>query len=245
MRSFTIASLATAASAATQIPFFIPGMAPGNDIVQPVASIVKADPSTTIMALACPTGTSDNSECPWGELDMTVSVIAKTEYAVSVPLAQVGFDCTSKKDMTCTAMIAAEFTDAGMTGFTQGGDGTVTGTTVYSSGEVFFQTASVTAGQEKLSAAAGAGESGPAKTTGAESATAKETSAVESTLKTTGSAAAATGATPSESGASPTAAKPIGASSAAPAEATGAAARFGVEGVALLALAGAAAMHAL
>ncbi|KAL1596564.1 hypothetical protein SLS60_009212 [Paraconiothyrium brasiliense] len=232
MRSYVLASLATAA-AATQIPFFVPGMGSGSEGagIAPVASIVKADASTTVMALACPTGT-DDTECGWGSNDLTISVIAKTVYALSVPAAQVSFDCTSKKDMTCTAAIATEFTDAGMDMFTAGNDGTATGTTVYPSSEVVFQTASVTAGEEKLS-----GGSGAASTT----ATAKESGAKEtgasasSTLKTTGSVAS-TGASPSATGANATG------TSVTPAQSTGAASKLGA---AFLAVAGAAVVYVL
>ncbi|KAJ4351914.1 uncharacterized protein N0V89_007258 [Didymosphaeria variabile] len=227
MRSYVLASLATA-TAATQIPFFVPGMGSGDagPGIAPVASIVKADASTTVMALACPTGTED-TECGWGSNDLTITVIAKTVYALSVPAAQVSFDCTSKKDMTCTAAIAAEFTDAGMDMFTAGNDGTATGTTVYPSSEVVFQTASVTAGEEKLSGGAAA-----ASTTAA----AKETGAsASSTLKTTGSVAS-TGASPSATGANVTG------TTATPAQSTGAASKFGA---AFLAVAGAAAVYVL
>ena len=243
MRSFTVFTLATA-SAATQIPFFMPGMG-SLHYDAPVASIVEADPSTTVMALACPTSKADSDECPWGELDITVTVVAKTGYAVSVPAAQVTFDCTSKGDMTCTAAIAQEYTDAGMDGFTAGSDGTATGTTVYPSSEVVLQTASVTAGQEKLSAGAGAVSDGASSTAKESSASAKETgaSSAESTLKTTGSAAASTGASPSSTGPSATGAP--SSTSAAPEQATGAAARFGIEGAALVALVGAAAVQVL
>lgn len=240
MRSFTLLSL-TGATAATQIPFFIPGFMGGEDYATPVASIVSAAPSTTIMALSCPSDAADDSECPWGELDMTVGVISSTIFSVDVPLAQVTFDCTSKKDMTCTAAIAQEFTDAGMDGFTAGSDGTATGTTVYPSAMVALQTASIIGGLEKLSAGAGA-ESSVAKTSAAPKET-SESKAASSTMKTTGSPAA-TGATPSETGAVETGAASQ-TTGAAPEEATGAAARFGVQGAALLALAGAAVVQVL
>ncbi|KAK3215523.1 hypothetical protein GRF29_8g262083 [Pseudopithomyces chartarum] len=244
MHSLTLLSLATA-TAATQIPFFIPGFSSNSEIINPDASIVSADATTTIMALSCPSNSPDDSDCPWGELDMTVGVISKTVFSVDVPAAQVTFDCTSKKDMTCTAAIAQEFTDAGMDGFTAGSDGTATGTTVYPSSVVELQTARVVDGLEKLSAGAGPESEAPAKTTSA-SASAKETgessAAVSSTLKTTGGPKE-TGATPSETGVSSTEA-PSG-TSTAPAEASGAASRFGVEGAAWVVLAGAAALQVL
>lgn len=241
MRSYTLASLATAAAAATQIPFFLPGMGSSRAAIDPVASIVTAGPSSTVLALACPTGTGtgtsssssdsadddDDDACPWGELDITVSVMRATEYAVSVPAAQVSFDCTRSGDMTCTAAIAQALTDAGMSGFTAGTDGTVTGTTVYASSEVVLQTASVTAGEEKLSASASAAQAEESETSakGSSSEVAKETGASETETLETSKAAEKTPATKSSS---------------APAEATGAATRFGIQGAALLALVGAA-----
>jgi hypothetical protein len=235
MRASILASLATA-TAATQIPFFMPGLGHSNAGIAPVASVVKADASTTVMALACPSGV-DDTECGWGANVITVSVIAKTGYALEYPDAGVRFDCTSKKDMTCTAAIAQEFTDAGLDGFTAGGDGTATGTTVYPSSEVLFQTASVTAGKEKLG-----GGSGVVSTT----ATAKETGdSASSTWKSLRKGGVATmtsaGASPSATGADGSA---MGAAtgSAAPAEITGAASRFGA---AWFAVAGAAAVYVL
>ena len=71
MHSLTLLSLATA-TAATQIPFFIPGFSSNAEFPNADASIVSADATTTIMALSCPSNTPDDSECPWGELDMTV-----------------------------------------------------------------------------------------------------------------------------------------------------------------------------
>ncbi|KAJ4299978.1 hypothetical protein N0V90_005226, partial [Kalmusia sp. IMI 367209] len=230
MRSFVIASLAAVALADTQIKFFLPGMDSADDGgVDPVASIVKADASTTVMALACPTN-ADDTECGWGQNDITISVIQSTIYSVSLEAQSVAFECTSKKDMSCTAAIAMELTDAGSE-FTAGSDGMATGTTVYPSDEVVFQTASVTAGQEKLSGGAGAAS-------GSASKTAKETTAAETGASSTlATSIASTGASPSSTGASPT-------GSAAPAAVTtGAASKFGIEGAALLALAGAAAVH--
>ncbi|KAF2439912.1 hypothetical protein P171DRAFT_447885 [Karstenula rhodostoma CBS 690.94] len=233
MRASTLTFLATAATAAaeTQIPFFLPGMGSSGVGVAPDASIMAGDASTTVMALACPTGV-DETECGWGNKDMIVSIVGKNTYALAYSFAGVRFDCTSKGAMTCTAQIAQEFTDAGLDDFTAGNDGTATGTTVYPSSEVVFQTARVTAGEEKLTAESGAVQtsaSGTAKESGP-----KETGA-SSTLRTTGSVAS-TGAAPSATEADVTG-TPTG--SAAPVENTGAAARFGA---AFVAIAGAAAV---
>ncbi|KAK7190588.1 hypothetical protein DPSP01_007243 [Paraphaeosphaeria sporulosa] len=233
MRASTLTFLATAASA-TQIPFFLPGMNAEGAGVAPDASIMAADFSTTVMALACPTNAAED-ECGWGNKDIVVSVVGDNVYALAYPAAGVRFDCTSKGAMTCTAAIAQEFTDAGMDGFTAGNDGTATGTTVYPSNKVFFETARVTAGEEKLTEGAGAVETSAsvsAKQTGP-----KETGA-SSTLKTTGSVAS-TGAAPSATGANATGTTT---GSAAPVENTGAAARFGA---AFAAVAGAAAVYVL
>lgn len=225
MRASTFTFIATAASAA-QIPFFVPAMTSDGIGVAPDASIMAADHSTTVMALACPTNV-DETECGWGNKELVVSVVSATEYALEYANAGVRLECTSKGDMTCKVSIAQEFTDAGLTGFKAGNDGTATGTTVYRSGRVFFETARVTAGEEKLTDGAGAvetGASGSAKQSGP-----KETGA-SSTMKTTGSAASS-GATPSETGAEETGSS------------TGSAvARLGVG---MLAVAGAAAMYAL
>lgn len=239
MRASTFTFLATAVSA-TQIPFFLPGMGSAGAGVAPDASIMAADSSTTVMALACPTNV-DETECGWGNKDMVVSVVGTNVYALAYAAAGVRFDCTSKGAMTCTAAIAQEFTDAGLDGFTAGNDGTATGTTVYPSSKVFFQTARVTAGEEKLTEGSGAVETSTSASSSA-TATAKETGPKEtgasSTLKTTGSVAS-TGAAPSATGANATG---TATGSAAPVENTGAASKFGA---AFFAVAGAAAVYVL
>jgi hypothetical protein len=239
MRSAILVALASA-TAATQVPFFMPGLGSSNAGVPAVASIVKADASTTVMALACPSG-ADAMECGWGDNVITVSVMAKTGYALDYPDAGVRFDCTSKKDMTCTAGIAQQFTDAGMDGFTAGNDGTATGTTVYPSSKVVFQTASVTAGLEKLGRGSGAVETTttatPVETGGSASSTWKGLKkGGVATIVSTGASSSATGA---DEKATETA-TPTG--SAVPVENTGAASRVGA---ALFAVAGAAAVYVL
>lgn len=63
-QSFAILSfLASAAFAQNStVEFFFPGGYEGTD---PVASVVTANPSTTVLNLACPTGT-DSTECGFG-----------------------------------------------------------------------------------------------------------------------------------------------------------------------------------
>lgn len=105
-----------------------------------------------------------------------------------------------------------------------GNDPTVT-STVFSGSEIAFLTATITAGAEKLAA-----QTGSAASSGS-----------------SGSSGMATSTSASGTGAS-AAGKPSGAAnatgSAAPEQSTGAAFRYGVEGSALLALAGAAALNA-
>ncbi|KAK7177692.1 hypothetical protein PSPO01_16258 [Paraphaeosphaeria sporulosa] len=107
----------------------MPGMGFDSLVIDPVASIVTANPSTIVMALA--------------EFDITVAVIAKTEYKLSAPAAHTTYDCTIKKDMTCTlAYVQIEFTGTDTDGFMLDNGVTTTETTVFPSSEVVLQTAS-------------------------------------------------------------------------------------------------------
>lgn len=210
---------ASAAFAETQIPFFWPGFESSNDGgVNPVASVVSANPSTTVMELACPTD-SDSTECGWGNGDITYTVMSKSTYVAQMSAQDmaVSFGCTSKDAMVCVMALPTDIVEPASSET----DSIATGTTTFSGDEIAMQTATVTAGEDKLQATGGA--SAAPSGSGSSFAT---------------SASAATGAQASKSGASAT-------GSGSPAESTGAAGRFGVDGAALLALAGAAAMQVL
>lgn len=236
MRSFALASLASVALAANPtVNFFMPGLGEMGAGADPDASIVKANPSTTVMALACPTNV-DETECGWGQQDLTVTVMGTTKFAFDMEMVSGSLECNGKGDMTCTAVIPQEFTDEGDI-FTAGTDGKATGTTVYPSSQVSFVTATVTAGADKLTGGSDdASKTSAKETTAKETGTAKETASTsQSTLATS---AASTGATPSSSGSTPT-------NSNAPPESSGAASRFGMDSAALIAMVGVAAVHVL
>ncbi|KAF2251369.1 hypothetical protein BU26DRAFT_281687 [Trematosphaeria pertusa] len=213
-----------AALAETQLPFFWPGF--DNDVsgAQPVASVISADPTTTVLQFSCPTNV-DETECGWGDGQITYTILSTTIYRadIATDTLRVSFGCTY--DSSATQLACEEsIVDPELTQIQSGSEmstrTTLTGT------DVAFQTATVTAGESLLGASAGAvassGASAPA-------------SSLATSARASGSAAATTGGTPSASGASAT-------GSGAAAQSTGAAARFGVEGAAMFALAGAAAM---
>lgn len=219
-RSITLLSLAAGAFANTQLPFFWPGFDSNSSDggVNPVASVITVSKATTVVQMACPTGI-DSNDCGWGNGEITYTLASSSVYAAALSTdgISVSFGCTSKNAMTCVmAVPASEFGDL-TSGMTGiGSGGVVTVTTTVDSAPM--QTMTVTAGEDKL------------KATGAASA--------GSTLATSASGTAASG---SKAGA--TAASATG--SGSPAQSTGAAARFGVEGAALFALAGAAALNVL
>lgn len=232
MRSAALASMAAVALAANPtVNFFMPGLGEIGAGADPNASIVKANPSTTVMALACPTNVDEN-ECAWGQQDLTVTVMGTTKFAFDIEMMSASMECNGKGDMTCTAILPQEFTDEGDM-FTSGNDGKATGTTVYPSSEVSFVTATVTAGADKLS-----GGSDDASKTTAKETTAKETGTAAQSQSTLSTSAASTGATPSSSGSEAT-------NTNAPPESTGAASRFGMDSAALIAMVGVAAVHVL
>lgn len=232
MRSFALASLAAVALAANPtVNFFMPGLGGDGAGSDPDASIVKANPSMTVMALACPTNVNEE-ECAWGHEDLTMTVMGTTKVAFNIEAMSASMECSGKGDMTCTAIFPQELTDEGDF-FTAGNDGKATGTSVFPSSEVFFVTATVTAGADKLSSS-----SDDASKTSAKETTAKETGTAAQTQSTLSTSAASTGATPSSSGPAPT-------GSNAPPESTGAASRFGMDSAALIAMVGVAAAHVL
>lgn len=216
MRTTTLATTAvfTATLAAAQnktLPFFFPGA----DSQELVASIVTANPSTTVAQISCPTG-EDASDCGFGP-GAELSIISTTIYQAT--LSEEGeftmsFTCTDdapKTELTCTiSMGGPGANDPGET------------SAVLSGTDAVPISAVVTAGAEMLGAAATGGASGSASQTGMQT-------------SVTG------GAKPTTTGASATNAKASGTASSAP-SGTGAAYKFSVEGGALIALAGVAAV---
>jgi hypothetical protein len=186
-----------------QVSFFFPG---GYEGVSPVASVVTANPTTTVLDITCPTGV-DSTECGWGP-GIEVSIISTTIYEATMSeagLFTMTYSCnhnTKASEITCAASMGGS-----------GANDPGVSTAVLSGSDIAFVTASVTSGADLLSATGGAKESTTASATGA-----------------SGTAAQKSGSSTTASGAAP--------------ENTGAAYRFGVEGSALLVLAGAAALNA-
>lgn len=195
-----------------------------------VATVLSANPSTTSAIMACPTGTPID-ECGLAA-GLDVEIIGGTRYqaSMSAGTVYVSYGCdgynSAAKTMTCTAEMSGEDPQ----------------TAVLSGSDVAFITASVVEGAELLSGGASATASASASASASPSVTPKSSAptAASSGMQTsaTPSGTAAAGSHASGSHASSTG------SSAAPAS-TGAAVRFGVEGAALLALAGAAAVNVL
>ncbi|KAF2265037.1 hypothetical protein CC78DRAFT_532680 [Lojkania enalia] len=197
--------------------WFYPGLS-GSDLDYPVlASIVSANPSTTVLSLACPTDL-DASDCGFGP-HFDYSVISTTIYEATMSIPDeftMAFSCdhdTAKTQMAC---------DISMGGPNANDPGQTSG--VLSGSDVDFFTATITAGEEKLSATGRTQNSDAAPS----QASATATSAGE-----TGAPASIGSATSGLSG------------SGATTKPTNAAYRVNVEGSALLALAGAAAVVAL
>ncbi|CAO2654055.1 Nn.00g107880.m01.CDS01 [Neocucurbitaria sp. VM-36] len=210
--------LASSAYAADVVSFFFPG---GFEGVDPVATIESANPSTTEFRVACPTGT-DSNDCGYGA-GLEYTVISQTRYqaimtADSVSMS-LGCDYNSQAvEMTCTVDQKGGNDDT---------DGPVTA--VLSSSEVAFATATVVEGASLLSGGGSASATEAPKSTGAAA-----TTGLKTTVSPTASGSAGASSHASGSG------TPTG--SAAAATSTGAAARFGIEGSALIVLAGAAAL---
>jgi len=219
--------LAGAACADDVLSFVFPG---GIDGPAPVATIVSANPSTTSAIMTCPSGTPSD-ECGFA-MGLDVEIISGTRFQASMSAVgiSVSYGCdgydTAKDVMTCTAELSGEDTQ----------------TAVLSGSDVSFITASVVEGASLLSGGASATASASATATAAASTSvvpkkSSTAAAASSGMQTSASAPSTTHAGSHASGvASATA------SIAAP-ENTGAAARFGIEGAALLALAGVAAAN--
>ncbi|KAJ4359158.1 hypothetical protein N0V95_002410 [Ascochyta clinopodiicola] len=221
--------LASAALADDVVSFIFPG---GYDGVAPVATIESANPSTTSALMTCPTGTAAD-ECGWGN-GLDVKIISGTRYeaVMSASSLYVSYGCDYNSvatQMTCTAEMSDQEAQ----------------TAILSGSDVAFITASVVEGADKLSGASATPSSAASASASARaSATAAPSSSgaasATSGLRTSVASASGTAATGSHASGSTSAT----ASSSSP-QSTGAAARFGIEGTALLALAGAAALNVL
>ncbi|KAF9701110.1 hypothetical protein EKO04_001076 [Ascochyta lentis] len=220
--------LASAALADDVLSFAFPG---GYDGVAPVATVESASPSTTSALMTCPTGTAAD-ECGWGN-GLEVKIIGGTRYEAVMSAASlyVSYGCdynSAATKMTCTAEMTGQ--DAQ--------------TAVLSGSDVAFITATVVEGADMLSGgsatASATASSASAKASGSSAPNSSAAAAVSSGLRTSMASASGTAAAGSHASGSATATT----SSSLP-QSTGAAARFGIEGTALLALAGAAALNVL
>lgn len=186
--------------------------------------------------MTCPSGTASD-ECGWGE-GASVNIISGTRYeaVMSASSFYISYGCDYNSvatKVTCTAEMTGEDPQ----------------TAVLSGTDVAFVTATVVEGDEMLSA--GSATVDATASTGSSAVSKSSSAAASSRLQT--SIASASNTAAAESRASGTAATGSHASGSAstatatssPPQSTGAAAKFGVEGAALLALAGAAVLNAL
>ncbi|EUC41601.1 hypothetical protein COCMIDRAFT_8715 [Bipolaris oryzae ATCC 44560] len=232
--------LASTVCATDIVSFYFPGGYEGAD---PVATINTVNPTMTEFRMACPTGV-DSSECGWGPgLDATI--LSQTRYQATMDAGGVsmslGCDYNKKKvEMTCTVKQEGGNADTG-------GEPV---TAVFSNDDVKFLTVDVVAGNSLLRTETSTAPSASATTTktSAQSTSATLTRSastgqmtVESVSETASASASATVSTVSTPSIAPT--PTSSQSSASVPESTGAAARFGIEGSALLMLAGAAALN--
>ncbi|KAF2644692.1 hypothetical protein P280DRAFT_465972 [Massarina eburnea CBS 473.64] len=208
--SIALSTLFSAALATTDLPFFWPG---GSDVnsTNAVASIIVADKGTTVVELSCPKSV-DLNDCGWGTGELTMSIISASTYQAA--LSQVNFKCTSSQSANVQCAMGYVMDDE-----SDGQTNTVFATTTLSGSSAALQTATVTAGEDKLKAAGTAAASGTAATSASAGA------------KASSSAASATGSAASAS-----------ASASASAQPSSAATRFGVEGAVLAAMVGGAAL---
>ncbi|ORY18261.1 hypothetical protein BCR34DRAFT_362213 [Clohesyomyces aquaticus] len=140
LRSTILASLLSLAAAQNKtLEWFFPG-AEGSDLV---ASIVSANPSTTVAVLNCPTSV-DSSDCGFGP-GVSLSIISTTIYQAVMSESDftMSVSCVYKtSEMPCSVSIA-------------GGNDPGNTVETFSGSDIGFLTATVTAGGEKLSASAG------------------------------------------------------------------------------------------
>lgn len=197
-----------------------------SDLVTvPQATVESVSPSTTAMLIACPTDTPAD-ECGWGS-GLEVKIISSSRYEAVMTAASftLSYGCdynSAATEMTCTADMTGEDPQ----------------TAVLSGTDAAFVTATVVEGAELLSG--GTASATASASASASGSAAASSAAVSSGMRTSAVSASGTAAAGSHASGSVTAT----ASTSAP-QSTGAAARFGIEGTALLALAGAAALNVL
>ncbi|KAH6865141.1 hypothetical protein BKA58DRAFT_239686 [Alternaria rosae] len=224
--------LASAACAQDVVSFFFPG---GYDGIDPVATINTANPSTTEFHIACPTG-ADDEECGWGPgLDVTILSQTRFQAQMSTDTISMSLGCDYNEkavEMTCTVNQLGGNDDTGGKPITA----------TLSSDDVQFLSATVVAGNSLLTPAGsavpsmtGSAQSGSTIATSIRSASAGAMTPSGSIMPTSTMASSASASTPAASGS--------GSASASLPESTGAAHKYGIEGSALLALAGAAALN--
>jgi hypothetical protein len=203
-------TLAQAASNTT-FEFFMPMGADGED---PVAEVLTANPSTTVIRAACPTDL-DSTECGWGP-GIVYSVVSTTIYKATMSeenLFTMTYSCehnTKAKTVDCDISMGGDEANSPTTEHIK-----FTGT------EIGFAKATITKGAELL-------------TKGGD----------ETQTTATATAGGQSPGSPSATGSAQVSGSPSGTASGAVPESTGAAYRFGLEGSALLAMAGAAALNA-
>jgi hypothetical protein len=196
---------------------------PGYEGADPVATINTANPSTTEFHIACPTGV-DSTECGWGP-GLDVTILSKTRYQAQMNLEHVsmslGCDYNSKAtEMSCTVNQSGGNDDTGGQPVTA----------VLSGTDVEFLSASIVKGAELLSATGSAAATSTGDAASITVVTSAKSASTGLMMATGHGPAIMTSGSPSASGSAPATAS------------TGAAVKYGIEGSALLALVGAAAL---
>ncbi|KAL1794184.1 hypothetical protein ACET3X_007605 [Alternaria dauci] len=187
----------------------------GYDGVDPVATINTANPSTTEFHIACPTD-ADDTECGWGPgLDVTILSQTRFQAQMSTDVVSMSLGCDYNEQ-------AVEMT---CTVNQVGGNDDTGGqpiTATLSSDDVQFLSATVVAGNSLL--------------TDAGSVTSSTTRSITPTSTMTSASTSASTSETASAASSSSASVPVP-------ESTGAATKYGIEGSALLALAGVAALN--
>ncbi|KAF1830380.1 hypothetical protein BDW02DRAFT_507663 [Decorospora gaudefroyi] len=217
--------LASSACAEDIISVYFPG---GYEGVDPVATINTVNPSTTEFRVACPTGV-DSSECGWSP-GLDVTILSQTRYQAEMTAEGIsmslGCDYNEKAvEMSCTVNQVGGNDDTG-------GEPV---TAVLSGTDVEFLAVTVVQGNSLLTDGTSVVPSASAV---AESTAPVSSARSASTGLMTASVTAPTASMTLDSETSPT----VSGSASTPAF-TGAAVHHGVQGSALLALVGAAALN--
>nr|QSQ85920.1 NRPS [Preussia typharum] len=210
----TITGTLAATTPSQTFEFFFPS---GVEGVAPVAEIVSVNPSTTVANIHCPTG-ADSTECGWGP-GLHYSILTGTRYKATMVDAQsatMTMNCDHDKQ---NSAIYCDYSVGGA-----GAENPISTTLNFSGTEIQSVTATVTKGAELLTKEASATEG---------------LTVIEGSKTPTASMPTVTG-----SGITGVATPIVTQSGVAPSQSTGAAYRFGVEGSAVLALVGAAALNA-